>query len=111
MSSTDLVLAIGFALMTGLMFSLNSLNVKYFLQEYSFPPDQLTYDANLVFGVLLLPFWITEQSKNPEFTFAMNFKGFLIAWMFSLAHFSATLAFDLGKAGNVQAIENLKIVV
>ena len=110
-SKQDLALAVMFAVLTGISFSLNSLNLKFYLEELKFPPDQMTQDANLVFATIIFPFWVYEQATNPGFTLEANFKGALIAWMFTFALISVTIAFDLGKAGNVQAIENLKIIV
>ena len=58
----------------------------------------------------MLPFWIHEQIKNPVFTLETNTKGVLVALMFTLAQICATIGYDLGKGGNVQAIENLKVI-
>ena len=41
-SQRDLILAIFFALLTGLSFSINAFNLKYYVENFKIPADQLT---------------------------------------------------------------------
>ena len=53
---TNLLLAIGFALLTGLVFACNAVNLKYFTQgPDKFPTNQMIYDAQILFSLYLLP--------------------------------------------------------
>jgi len=58
---------VGFGLLTGFCFSLNSLVINYLIVKVNFPSDQLCFDGNLLYGLSLLPLFIYEQVVNDTF--------------------------------------------
>ena len=60
----NLMLAILFATLTGLMFSINTLNFNYIVNKIGFSPSQMNYDALLLMGILTTPLFFYEQTKN-----------------------------------------------
>lgn len=60
-----LVLALIFSMLTGLLFSINSVNVEYVIQKVGFPASQLNFDGNFLFGLILIPFFLYEMIWSP----------------------------------------------
>jgi len=58
--NTNKMLAIIFALASGLCFFLNSVAMFYDL-SLGFSPMQMNIDGNFVYGLVLLPFFLYEQ--------------------------------------------------
>jgi hypothetical protein len=57
---------------TGLVLSLNTFNVNYVIQGLKFSPEQMNYDGNFVFGLILAPLFIIELVLNPGFFTVKN---------------------------------------
>ena len=58
--TTDLLMAVLCAVITGFVFSLNTLNVNYVIRDVGFPPNQMNFDGSFLFGLVLLPFFLVE---------------------------------------------------
>jgi hypothetical protein len=56
----SLIMAVTCAVGTGLMFSLNTLNVKYVIGDLGFNLNQMNFDGNFLFGLILIPFFVIE---------------------------------------------------
>jgi len=56
--------AVACALIVGFTFTLNLLTIKMVQDKFNFPPLQLNYDMNLIYGLILLPFFVFDVAKN-----------------------------------------------
>ena len=63
----NLMLSIAFAVITGVLFTVNYININYIIKTIGFPTDQLNYDGGIAFSVVLIPFFIYEL-MNDRFT-------------------------------------------
>ena len=61
-----LLLAVLCALGSGLVFSLNTFNVNFVVHDIKFPPFQMYYDGNLLFGIILAPLFVLELIRDPS---------------------------------------------
>ena len=112
----SLTLAIIFAVVTGLSFSLNGLDLYYLTQRVGFPINQLAYDGNLPLVLLFLPVFIFYQQKDEdkgELPFSKT--DILCANGAQILVFFACIAYNYGlkygQAGTIQAISNCKTIV
>ena len=106
------MIAVILALLSGLTFSLNTLNIDYIIKKVGFPTNQINVDGNLTYGIVLLPLFIYEMYRpEPMYTF----KDILYSNLSILFVYCSTICFtyaiQYGKGGIVQAIDNLKIIV
>ena len=97
----NLVYAILSALGCGLIFSY-TLNVNYVIQDIKFPPDQMNYDGNFLFGIILAPFFIYELVYNPDtFDLKSIVQSNLALFFVNLAINSFSFAMKYGKGASV----------
>merc|ERR1711957_363365 len=103
-----LIFAVGMAMLLGLIFSFNTLNVNYIIQDVKFSPNQMNYDGNFVYGLfLIVPFAANIHVFDAEDIIKANVAIILVTCAINFFSF----AIQCGKGGSVQAIENLKSVV
>ena len=108
----NLVLAIVFGLITGLVFALNGLNMKYYGEiPIPFPAFQMIFDANFCFGLYMFPFFLYYQTNDPTWTFTDSLQGAVVAVGFGVGLVTLALGFRKGKGGTVQAIDNTKNII
>ena len=55
------ILALVSALVVGLLFALDSININYILENIKFPARQLSYDGHTIYSLVLLPFFLYEM--------------------------------------------------
>lgn len=102
--------SIVFALLCGLILSIQLLTTKKILQTYDFPPNHMNYDTN--FGLFLLYFIIYLVDG---YAFGMHYETIDFFLMTSagiigqVGMLFLTQAVRFGKGSIVQSIENLKI--
>lgn len=113
-----LYMAIFAAVLSGLCISVNSLDLYVVLEKLKYPVYQLNVDGNILLGLILLPFYLTQQKQSEDP--GLNQKAFSMndIWMANIAYIlvllsTVALSFALlnGKAGTVLAIMNCKIIV
>jgi len=103
----NLVLALIFALISGLTLSMNTVSIQYTIHT-GFNLDQANYDGNAMLGVLFLPFFIYFRES---YTFMDVCVGTLVILCVTTGVILFSRALSCGIAGPVQAIENSKTVV
>ena len=59
--AANLTLAVVFAVVTGLSFSVNSLDIYNVTQKVGFPINQMAYDGNVVLALIFLPLFVLHQ--------------------------------------------------
>jgi drug/metabolite transporter (DMT)-like permease len=107
-----LFLSVTFALVCGLLFSMNTLNVNYIIRDVKFNPDQMNYDGNMLIGAILTPLFVNECIRSPgEFSYDAILKSNMSLCLVNLAIISFSYAMKYGKGASVQAIESMKSVV
>jgi hypothetical protein len=105
-------LAILFAILSGVCFSINALVMKHYVQAVKFTPMQLNLDGYMVCNI-----WLTAS-----FVYVIATEGFIYSWydllLATLASWislastvSITIALQTGKGGPIQAIDSLKSLV
>lgn len=57
-------MSIGFAVATGFLFTINSININYIVKTIGFPADQLNYDGAIAFSMVLTPLFIYEMMNG-----------------------------------------------
>jgi hypothetical protein len=62
-----MVLSMVFGVIYGLCTAINSLSMKYHVENIGFTPLQMTMDTNLFQGLCLLPWFFIELHSNPRF--------------------------------------------
>jgi len=105
-----LILASIFGVSAGLVTSLNSVSMKFHVQEMGFPPEQMIMDGNFIVGIVLLPFFLNHQIKSEPFSTGEIVQGFIFSWGISLSFTLFTFSLNYGKAGIAQSIENTKVI-
>lgn len=104
--STNLVLAVIMAIVTGLVFSLNSLSIQ-FCTSKGCGVAQANMDGMLIMFAIMLPgFWVIANGEdNPYGWYEINLAtAILVAQVVGIISLSVGLA--NGSGGPVQAIEN-----
>ena len=61
-STNYLLMSVLFALGVGLLMSLYSLMIQWSTKTVGYPPSQIFYDGNILFGVIVLICFIIDQS-------------------------------------------------
>ena len=111
-NSKYLFLSVTFALVCGLLFSFNTLNVNYIIKDVKFNPDQMNYDGNMFFGAILTPLFVYEYLQDPDlFSNDIILNSNMSLCLVNLAIISFSYAMKYGKGASVQAIESMKSVV
>jgi uncharacterized membrane protein len=106
------MIAVILAMIAGLTFSVNTLNIDYIIKKVGFPTYQINVDGNLTYGLVLLPLFIYEMYKPyPMYTFKDILYTNLSIFFVYCSTICFTFAMKYGKGGIVQAIDNLKIIV
>lgn len=59
-----MLIAVILALLAGITFSVNTLNIEYIIKKVGFPINQINVDGNFTYGVVLLPLFIYEMCKS-----------------------------------------------
>ena len=113
------MLAVLLATITGLSFSLNSIDLFNSIEKVKFPVVQLNMDGNFLVGLIFLPLFLNiemNNDPNPDsehlhFTamdiFLINASHCLVA----LAVLCFSFALKYGNGGTIQAISNCKTIV
>lgn len=107
----DKFLTIVFALITGLVFSTNSIEMHYSTKTQNVPATVMNVDGNFILGMVVLPFFIVEMSLG---TVEYSTLDLILAnaniICIIIASTGLTAAMAVGQAGPVQAIEMMKTV-
>ena len=102
------------AMATGLILSLNTLNVEYCINKVGFPPSQTNIDGQMTYGMVLLPIFIYQMCKDEKyriFTARDIVMANLSILNVTISITCFTHALKCGKGGVVQAVDNLKVIV
>lgn len=59
-----LAIAVILALLAGMTFSVNTLNIEYIIKKVGFPTSQINVDGNATYGLVLTPLFIYEMCKE-----------------------------------------------
>lgn len=102
-----LILSIIGCLLVGLFFSIRSLTLAY-ISEAGSQVMQANFDADFIIFMIFFPVWIVLQIKDNTFDWEDLMLGCVSRMCISIALVLMGLAFQLGKAGPVQAIDNQK---
>lgn len=108
----DKLAAILFALGTGVVFSINSIEMHYSAKTQNIGATQMNIDGNFILGVIVLPFYIYEMSIVGGHTYTavdLILANTNIVCII-IASTGLTAAMAVGQAGPVQAIEMMKTV-
>ena len=105
-------MAVVLAVVAGITFSVNTVNIEYIIKKVGFPTSQINVDGNFTYGLVLTPLFIYEMCKEkPMYTT----KDIVFTNMSIICVYMSTICFtyamQFGKGGIVQAIDNLKIIV
>ena len=107
-----LIIAVILAILAGITFSVNTLNIEYIIKKVGFPTSQINVDGNFTYGLVLLPLFIYEMCKeSPMYTVKDIVYTNLSILCVYMSTNCFTYAMECGKGGIVQAIDNLKIIV
>ena len=93
----NLVFALVFAILSGLVLSLNTVSIMYCIQ-INFDLDQANYDGNAMLGVIFLPFFIYHHKK---YEFMDIVVGTLVIVCVTIAIILFSRALAVGVAGPV----------
>ena len=107
----DKAVCVIFALITGLVFSTNSIEMHYSTKNFNVPATVMNVDGNFILGVIVLPFFIVEV-VNGTVSYDWNdlvLANFNIVCIIT-ASWGLTRGMAVGQAGPVQAIEMMKTV-
>ena len=104
----ELIMAIVMGLLTGVLLTLNSINVNFVLKRLKFPADQMSFDGQLFQGLVLLPLMIYSHG---DFTLGAFVKANMSTICVTLAVLFFNLAMNIGKGATIQAIYNAKVLV
>ena len=100
------------AVLAGITFSVNTVNIEYIIKKVGFPTSQINVDGNFTYGLVLTPLFIYEMCKEKPM---YSTKDIVFTNMSILCVYMSTICFtyamQYGKGGIVQAIDNLKIIV
>ena len=66
--SQYLIIAVVFALLSGLAISVLSLILEWTICTVKYPPKQIFYDGNVLYGFIMLYLFLREQELNQTFT-------------------------------------------
>jgi len=103
--------AIIFSILTGLMFTINNIEMHYTMKNTTLTPSKMNIDGGLVQGVFLLPFWIYYVYQDLiQYTVMDYVWSNIITICLIFASTCLAKALSHGKAGPVQAIDSLKTV-
>jgi len=102
-----LVLALAFAILSGLVLSFNTVTIQYTIHT-GFELDQANYDGGCMVGLLQAPFYFYFRKEYEPMDLLIASVG-VIGVTLGVIFFSRSLA--CGIAGPVQAIENTKTIV
>ena len=105
-------MAVILAVLSGITFSVNTVNIEYIIKKVGFPTSQINVDGNFTYGLVLTPLFIYWMCKEkPMYTT----KDIVFTNMSIICVYMSTICFTYamqnGKGGIVQAIDNLKIIV
>lgn len=103
----NLLLALIFALISGLTLTSNTVSIQYVIHT-GFNLDQANYDGNAMLGVLFTPFFIYYRER---YGFIDVCVGTLVIVCVTIGVILFSRALSCGIAGPVQAIENSKTVI
>jgi uncharacterized membrane protein len=101
--------AISSAVLTGLMFTLNSVDIHYSLKT-GISPMQMNIDGAASWGLVVFPLFLNEQLNGDGYAFNDILFANMSMMIATLAIVCMSAALQNGKAGHVQAIENMKTV-
>ena len=101
-------MAIGYAVLSGAVFSFTTLNINYAVRELGFPADQLNFDGNMLYGLVMLPLYLKHCGEfSTKDVLMSNANGILS----SIAYVFYGFALKYGQGANVQAIAGMNSVV
>ena len=107
----NLVMAMIFATLTGLAFSLQAMTIKFSL-DVGADINQSYYDCSFVIGSCFFPFLIYDLTKDPIPYNGMDILiATIIVFLICLGVVFLGKGLQYGKAASVQAIENAKTIV
>lgn len=106
-SAIDTWLAIFFAILTGLCFSLNSFVMKYYVDKIGFTPFQLNMDGYMVCNIFLTAGFFYMGGFSYYDT-SINVKAMTSSFLSLVGTTAMTIALQTGKGGPIQAIDSLK---
>ena len=102
-----LALALIFALLSGLVLSINTVTIQYTIHT-GFELDQANYDGGGMVGFFLIPFFIYFRK---EYELMDVFIATVVVVLVTLGVIFFSRSLQCGIAGPVQAIENSKTIV
>jgi len=99
LKQTSLILSLTFGIITGFLFSVNSLSLNYISEDLKFEPNQMAQDTNIMMGLIFLPFFIIN-SVNGKYEVQDILTGFVASIGLTAAIVVLTYALKYGKAAN-----------
>ena len=105
---TNLLIAIAYALSSGVLIATNALIMRHYVRVVGFSPLQLNIDGFMVCAVVLIACFCLTETKYRMLDIG---KAILCSVTSMAATVSITTALSVGKGGPIQAIDSLKSLI